>query len=608
VISFHSGGVQTTGGSPTPSVQYQYDDGAAGTGVAQYVRQTDLIYPNGRDVTYGYGSAGAVDYIMRQLATISDSATTGGEVAAYTYLGAGQIASESYVEPQVKLDYSGTNNNFSALDRFGNILDQVWASYGGASGNLSTPLDGYQYTYNADGDRLTQANLTDTALSETYTYDPLDRLTAATRTNGQSETWGLDSLGNFVTSSENGTGQTRQTDASNEITSINGSAATSAYDLAGNMTTTPSPGNTNTGLTCVYDAWNRLVEVLNGSTIVAQYGYDGTGRMVEELSNFDSNGNPGTVTYSFYSGQNAIETRSANFSVGEQPTPASTAVQYQYVFSPVSGKTPILRDGSSGRIYYLSDANSNVTAVVGLSGSTWAVAERYVYSAYGSVTVYSPDYSTVRGTSLSASTVGNTIGFANMVFDPVTGLYHDEARWYSTVTSTFITADPAQADLNTYRYCGNDPTGATDPSGMVDFGSPPYSDHPGGHASYSNEFDTSFTPVGNVQVGTVVPGTLFEFSAEVRPFPVDAKGAQLNKAIVTNIFCDPSNKNATETDNYNVSVIDPVSRPLLKDHQHLGLKRMPQPVKHPGWCLTTIKDSVTVTLYQLSPEQPCLST
>ena len=32
-----------------------------------------------------------------------------------------------------------------------------------------------------------------------------------------------------------------------------------------------------------------------------------------------------------------------------------------------------------------------------------------------------------------------------MVLDPVTGLYNDEARWYSTAVSTFISRDPAQS-------------------------------------------------------------------------------------------------------------------------------------------------------------------
>ena len=44
------------------------------------------------------------------------------------------------------------------------------------------------------------------------------------------------------------------------------------------MTTMPQPGNETTGLTCVYDAWNRLVEVENGSTVLATYSYDGLNR------------------------------------------------------------------------------------------------------------------------------------------------------------------------------------------------------------------------------------------------------------------------------------------------------------------------------------------
>ena len=74
----------------TPAVQYVYDDGAVGS-VAQYVRLCDVIYPaspgssSGRDVHYGYGDPGSVDYIMSQLATIGES--DGTVDAAFTYLG-----------------------------------------------------------------------------------------------------------------------------------------------------------------------------------------------------------------------------------------------------------------------------------------------------------------------------------------------------------------------------------------------------------------------------------------------------------------------------------------------------------------------------------------
>ena len=162
-----------------------------------------------------------------------------------------------------------------------------------------------------------------------------------------------------------------------------------------------------------------LTKVSNSTTVLAEYQYDGVGREIVEYTSFTGS-TAGTVTYSYHSGQNAIETRTGSAS----SSPTSVGVQYQYVFSAMGVKTPLVRDTySSGeivsgdRLYYLSDANTNVTAVVGLSDSTWVVSERYIYDPYGSATVYNPSWSTVVGSSLAASTVGNTIGFASMSFD-----------------------------------------------------------------------------------------------------------------------------------------------------------------------------------------------
>ena len=44
-------------------------------GVANHVRLTDVVYLNGRDVEYGYGTAGAIDDITCRVKTI----TTGDE-------------------------------------------------------------------------------------------------------------------------------------------------------------------------------------------------------------------------------------------------------------------------------------------------------------------------------------------------------------------------------------------------------------------------------------------------------------------------------------------------------------------------------------------------
>jgi YD repeat-containing protein len=319
-----------------------------------------------------------VDDIMSRIASISDS--TGG-LASYDYLGAGTVASVSYPQPGLSLDYSA--DNFAALDQFGEVLNQAWKEG-------SSTVDGYSYTYDQSRNRQTRANLTDAALSESYGYDGLDRLTSVTRNGTQTEGWTLDSLGNFMDYTTPSVSQTRTTDAANEIGTItqNSTPNTQGYDAAGNMTTIADPNYPNGTLYCTYDAWNRLVQVNQGSAsgpIIAQYQYDGSGRLVEELSNFTGT-TPGTVTYSFYDGENAIETRQGTVSGNSIPAASTLSPQYQYVFSPMSGKTPILRDStfdgndnptSAGRLYYTSDANTNVTGLVDASGQ---VVERYDYS------------------------------------------------------------------------------------------------------------------------------------------------------------------------------------------------------------------------------------
>ena len=131
---------------------------------------------------------------------------------------------------------------------------------------------------------------------------------------------------------------------------------------------------------------------------------------------------------------------------------------------------PILRDGwgpsyYDGRLYYLTDANNNVTTLLSSSGS---VLERYAYNAYGFAgTTFCADpnnYNYLYRQWVSA--YGNTILFGCMDLDTYTGLYHTETRWYDPMLGVFTTRDPAQADPNFYRYCGNNPISRTDPTGL----------------------------------------------------------------------------------------------------------------------------------------------
>ena len=76
--------------------------------------------------------------------------------------------------------------------------------------------------------------------------------------------------------------QNRTSSTVNEITSIStvtGTAwTTPTYDAAGNMTSMPQPASPGQSYSATYDAWNRLVQLTSGGTVVGQYQYDGMNR------------------------------------------------------------------------------------------------------------------------------------------------------------------------------------------------------------------------------------------------------------------------------------------------------------------------------------------
>ncbi len=453
----HDGAVDAN----TLLVQYDYADGATG-GVAKYVRLEEVTYPNGREVQYGYGTTGAIDDIMSRLATIGDGTDT---YAAYKYLGAGTIVTEDYDQIEVKLDHAA--DDLAALDRFGRVVDQVWKDYG-AQPDLT--LDRYTYTYDRAGNRTSRDNDLHTAFNEDYTYDGLDRLTDVDRADAFDQSWGLDGLGNFGTFDDDEEPlQNRTANAANEITAITGGWASPVYDLAGNMTTIPAPqaGDADHALAGKYDAWNRLVQLSDGGILLAKFSYDATGRRIQKLTDFVE-GVPQDATHYFLSGQQVIETRAGS----PASSPESLDPKYQNIWSLRYVDSLVLRDTYSGgviqpasRLYYLADANYNVTALVGKVSEQWQVVERYVYTPYGKATVLDPDF-TADGDN--ASDFSNATLYTGRELDPETSLYYYRARYYSPELGSFIRRDPIgylADDANLYRYVRDDPANHTDPEG-----------------------------------------------------------------------------------------------------------------------------------------------
>jgi RHS repeat-associated protein len=470
-------------------VQTNYDTTAASGQYTQGLRPISVRYPNGRLVHLTYGSSGGTGDALARVESIkADSGgSPGTSLADYTYLGAGTIVVEDYAQPDVKLNYdSGTAGTYAGFDRFGRVVDHLWYDYG-ASANR----DRFAYGYDRASNRLYRDHLVTSGRDEFYTYDGVQRLATMDRgdlnankdaisgTPGKEEDWTLDMTGNWSawlqkTSGSTALNQTRTHNPVNEITDIAASVGTvwadPVHDRAGNMTTLPKPSSLANSLTCQWDAWHRLAEVKDGATVVARYEYDGRHRRVKAHVDSQSPGSPNGIdayVHSFYHpAWQELETRR---STSENTGPESLQPQYQYVWSLRYIDAPILRDKNTDtdglcddeRIYYLGDANYNITTLVNTGGDA---LERYVYTPYGVLTIYDATWSNVR----SVSSYANAYTYTGRQLDAETGLYYYRHRSYHSQLGRFASRDSIayEAGINLVAYAANAPGVRIDAFGL----------------------------------------------------------------------------------------------------------------------------------------------
>jgi RHS repeat-associated protein len=264
----------------------------------------------------------------------------------------------------------------------------------------------------------------------------------------RSQSWNLDALGNFESLTNNdGSAVTRTHNLQNQVTEV-GSASLS-FDADGNMT------EDEQGRIFIWDAWNRLVEVKQGSTTLVEYRYDGLKRRITEDDGT-------TEKHLYYSHQwKVLEERVGGNAVT------------QYVWSPVYVDAMILRDrdadadsgnGLEERIYVLHDANFNVTAITDASGT---VLERYAYEAYGRPIYLDADFDFQPDAQSDHSWQHLHQGGR---LDQATGNYHFRHRDLSPGIGRWLSQDPIgfeAGDANLYRYVGNGPGNRVDPSGLA---------------------------------------------------------------------------------------------------------------------------------------------
>jgi len=125
-------------------------------------------------------------------------------------------------------------------------------------------------------------------------------------------------------------------------------------------------------------------------------------------------------------------------------------------------------DAGDNVLYYATDANWNVTALV--DAATGNVVERYMYDAYGKVTILDGTSGGQTDWATDADQicdVANDVLFAGYRFDSETGLYATDRRIYHATLGRWLGRDSGYVDgMNLYQYCRSNPAGLTDPRGL----------------------------------------------------------------------------------------------------------------------------------------------
>ncbi len=320
-----------------------------------------------------------------------------------------------------------TSYIYDALERMASLQHKD-----GGGGSLAF----YTYTYDL-GSRVTSEKLNGVP-QFTYTYDQTNQLTSD-GTRG----WGYDLIGNRNTTGYgHGPGNRLLTDSQ---------GWSYKYDGEGNRTT-KSLGLTTYTYLYGYDHNNQMVWAERrtaeaGGTLLmrADYKYDVFGRRIEAAVDPDGDGPSGTSVTRFAWDGAALW---ADLDSGLN-------VQTRYVHGDMVDQLFARVSGAGVVEWYLTDRLGSVRHITTAAG---AVQYTATYDPYG-----------------------NVIGAIDDLFGRhrLTGreylaevdLYDYRFRFYDARTGRFVSEDPigfTAGDPNLYRYVGNSPTNATDPSGLID--------------------------------------------------------------------------------------------------------------------------------------------
>ncbi len=329
------------------------------------------------------------------------------------------------------------------------LVQSIQSGLGGTSGvqDLGYAFDGY-------GNLTSREDFTQ-EVYESFTYDPLNRLTGSTLKNAETEavlsskSYRYDAVGNLVNKSDVSAtdyGYGAGSAGPHAVTSAGGH--TYAYDASGNMV---SGG----GRTLTWTSFQKPRTMAKGTTR-STFEYGPERKRVQQVKV------KGSVT----------ETVTYVGGLYERVEKTGVATEHvHYIFAGgarIAVETASEAANSSAELRYLhQDHLGSVDVVTNESG---AVVERLSFGAFGERRV-AQGTTAWQDSALALSSSETRRGFTDHEQLDDFGLVHMNGRVYDPQLGRFLSADPfvqfalSSQGYNRYTYVNNNPLSFTDPSG-----------------------------------------------------------------------------------------------------------------------------------------------
>jgi RHS repeat-associated protein len=296
----------------------------------------------------------------------------------------------------------------------------------------------------------------DSTTSATQLATPTNQLSAIDYANAPDQSFTYDLNGNR-------TGSGNVIGADNRLTS--NATWDFVYDANGNMTRRTLKSD-NSYIEYTYDHRDRLTDVryrTSAGTLTKRvhFGYDALNRRYLQTV---ENGSGTVLSTVYYVNQGFRKDRGDAGDEIALRLDGAGAVISRYLHGSLVDEVLAEENIGSGGVrdvlWAMTDHQGSVRDLARVTAGTASVVNHIVYDAFG------------KTVSETDAAIAHLYGFTGRELDKETGLQYNRARYLDLVLARWISQDPksfAAGDTNLYRYVGNHPSYATDPSGLAEW-------------------------------------------------------------------------------------------------------------------------------------------